>query len=247
MTNELHYDGRYYSDIGNFLKENYLEYVFTKGTLQEVDFLIDELNLSNNSQILDVGCGAGRHSLELARRGFQTVGIDISSGLIDVAKAIARKENLDANFYIHDARGLEFSQEFDAAICLCEGAFGLAGDEAGHRAILKNVYRALCPGGVFVLTAINALSGIRNAKAETFDSYTLTATLTETIYSPDGQSKEVTMYVTAFTYRELKWLLQDAGFEVIAAYGCVAGKFEHKPLTLDDTEIMMIARKGEVP
>ncbi len=247
MTNQLKYDGTFYAEVGDFIKENYLEYVFTKGTVQEVDFLLAELNLSKGLRLLDIGCGAGRHSLELARRGFETVGVDISFGLVDVAKRVATQEKLKATFFLQDARELEFHNEFDAAICLCEGAFGLAGDEAGHRDILKGVYRALKPSGAFVLTAINALSGIRNAKAESFDPYTLTEMFDETLTSPDGQTKEVKLYTTAFTYRELKWLLQDAGFEVTAGYGCVAGNFERKPLSLDDIEIMMIATKGEAP
>jgi cyclopropane fatty-acyl-phospholipid synthase-like methyltransferase len=247
MNNELIYDGAFYAEVGDFIKENYLEYIFTKGTLQEVDFLVEELDLNKGARILDVGCGAGRHSLELARRGFETVGVDISSGLIEVAKNVASKEKLNATLYVQDARGLEFKEKFNAAICLCEGAFGLAGDERGHRDILKGVYRALKPGGTFALTAISALSGIRNAKVESFDPYTLTAIFDETITSPDGQSKEVKLYTTAFTYRELKWLLQDAGFEVVATYGCVAGEFTRKALTLDDIEIMMVAKKGELP
>ncbi len=246
MNNELEYDGAFYAEVGDFIKENYLEYIFTKGTLQEVEFLAEELNLSRGARILDIGCGAGRHSLELARRGFETVGVDISSGLIEVAKNVADKEKLNATFYLRDARTLEFTREFGAAICLCEGAFGLAGDERGHRDILGGVYQALKPGGTFVLTAINALSMIRNAKAESFDPYTLTATFDETLTSPDGQTKNVRLYTTAFTYRELKWLLQDAGFEVVMTYGCVAGNFERKSLTLDDIEIMMVAKKASV-
>lgn len=245
MNNELKYDGTFYAEVGNFIKKNYLEYIFTKGTLQEVDFLVEELSITKGIRILDIGCGAGRHSLELARRGFESVGIDISSGLIEVATNIADKENLKATFYVQDARGLEFSNEFDAAICLCEGAFGLAGDEQGHRDILKGIYDALKPGGMFILTAMSALTGIRNAKAESFDPYTLTAIFDEAITSPDGETKTVRLYTTAFTYRELKWLLQGAGFEVVAAYGCVAGEFTRKALTLDDIEIMMVAKKGD--
>jgi cyclopropane fatty-acyl-phospholipid synthase-like methyltransferase len=244
MNNELNYDGAFYAEVGNFIKENYLEYGFTKGTMQEVDFLIEELKLEQGNRILDIGCGAGRHSLELARLGFESVGVDISSGLIEVAKTVADKEKLKATFYLQDARELEFNNEFDAAICLCEGAFGLAGDEVGHRAILSGIYKALKPGGTFILTAISALSGIRNSQADSYDPYTLTAVFDETLTSPDGQSKQVRLYTTAFTYREIKWLLQDAGFEVVATYGCRAGDFQREPLTLESIEIMMVAKRG---
>ncbi len=61
--------------------------------------------------------------------------------------------------------------------------------------------------------------------------------------NPQGETREFKMYCTAFTYRELKWLLEGAGFEVLAGYGCVAGNFTREPLKLTDVEIMMVARK----
>ncbi|MGL4610953.1 MAG: class I SAM-dependent methyltransferase [Trueperaceae bacterium] len=240
---ELSYAATLYAELGNFIKEKYLEYPFTQGTAQEVEFL--ESEIPKGSRILDVGCGVGRHSLELARRGYKTVDVDITKAFIDIANNTARAEGLGASFFTGDARQLSFDNEFDATICLCEGAFGLAGDEQGHRDILKGVYKALRSGGLFILTAINAVSGIRNADPTTYDPYTLTSTDVGTVQSPNGESREFTTYTTAFTYRELKWLLQDTGFDVVAAYGCVAGNFTRKSLTFDDIEIMMVAKKGE--
>ena len=205
------------------------------------------LKLPPGARILDVGCGAGRHSLELARRGFRTVGVDISTGLVKQARKVATAEQLPAEFQIGDARTFTFDAEFGAAICLCEGAFGLAGDDEGHRQILTGVSRALKPGAPFVLTAINAFSAARNQDAAaSFDPYTATSSWRQTLQNPEGEAREFAMYCTAFTHRELKWLLDGAGFEVQAGYGCVAGRFELKPLELDDIEIMMVARKPEV-
>ena len=242
---EKRYDGAHYAAIGDFLRENYLQEGFAQGTVQEVDFLVGALELSPNARILDVGCGAGRHVLEFARRGFRPLGVDLSGGLIEVARDLAASEGLAAEFVVEDARELAFSREFDAAVCLCQGAFGIAGDEAGHRRILEGVARALRPDAPFVLTAINALSVLRrdDAGGEHFDPYTLTSLLASTFYSPEGETLHADVHVTAFTYRELKWLLEAAGFEVVAAYGCVAGSFERKPLTLQDVEIMMVAKR----
>lgn len=244
QVEEKTYDGSYFREIGDFQGELYDELGFVQGTVQEVDFLVDLFRLARGARILDVGCGTGRHSLELARRGFHPVGLDISSGLINVARKLAAAESLDASFHVGDARALSFADEFDAAICLCQGAFGIAGSEAGHRQILTGVGRSLRPGAPFVLTAISAVSAIRSLDpAASFDPYTLTSQWSETFRSPSGEVREMEMHCTAFTYRELKWLFKEAGFEVQAVYGCVAGSFEQKPLTLDDVEIMMVARK----
>lgn len=244
----MKYEGNFYSEIGNFLKDKYFDYGFTKGTQSEVDFLVEELALPGGARILDIGCGPGRHSLELARRGYKTLGVDISAGFIEIANRQAAQEGLAAEFRLADARKLELVEEFEAAICLCEGAFGLAGDEDGHRQILAGINRALKPGGRFILTAASALNVARNVdKFEAVDPYTSTLMFRETINSPTGEQREVQLYTTAFTYRELKFLFEEAGFEVEAGYGCIAGRFERKPLTFDDFEIMIIARKKAIP
>lgn len=238
------YDGGFYEKVGNFQREAYLDEGYTQGTVQEVDFLQELLQLPPGVRILDVGCGAGRHSLELARRGFRSVGVDIAAGLVEHAQKVAKAERLTAEFQVGDARTLTFGAEFDAAVCLCEGAFGLAGDDDGHRRTLAGISHALKPGAPFVLTAINAFSAARNEDtASRFDPYTATSSWRQTFHNPEGEAREFEMYCTAFTPRELRWLLEDAGFEVRAIYGCVASRFKRKPLELSDVEIMMVVRK----
>lgn len=73
---KLTYDGSFYQKIGDFQRGRYSEMGFIHGTLQEVDYLIDFLQLPEGARVLDVGCGAGRHSLEFARRCFRPVGVD---------------------------------------------------------------------------------------------------------------------------------------------------------------------------
>ncbi len=242
MANHNHkYRGNYYEEIGNFLGESYLNYGFTKGTLQEVDFLIERMKLQAGATIIDIGCGPGRHSLELSRRGIRPTGIDISSSFIELAQRKAAEEKLNAAFMVADARRLPLTQSFDGAICLCEGAFGLAGDDEGHKQILCEIHRVLKPGSLFILTAINALSAVRNDPR--MDAYTNTTSVSETITNSEGNSKEVEIYTTAFTFRELKLLFDGSGFEVLNGYGCSAGDFSEKLLSTGDIEIMIVARR----
>lgn len=242
MTNQnKKYSGNYYEEIGNFLGGNYLNYGFTKGTLQEVDFLIEHMDLQVGASIIDIGCGPGRHSLELARRGLRPTGVDISSSFIELAQRRAAEENLNAAFVVADARRLPLTQSFDGAICLCEGAFGLAGDDEGHKQILREIHRVLKPDSLFVLTAINALSAVRNH--DNMNAYTNTTSAIETITNAEGTSKEVDIYTTAFTFRELKLLFEESGFRVLNGYGCSAGNFSDKQLSVSDIEIMIVAQR----
>jgi ubiquinone/menaquinone biosynthesis C-methylase UbiE len=241
----IEYDGSFYRAIGDFMAEKYLDWGFTRGTKQEVDFLIAQLGLTQGARVLDIGCGVGRHSLELARRGLRMTGIDISPGMIDVARRTAEQEKLPATFVVTDARKLDYPQQFDAAICLCEGAFGLAGSIDNHMEVLKRIHRALVSGGRFLLTAIHALSAVQNPHGDQrrFDPYTCTATERITITNPAGQQRQEQIWTTAFTFPQLELMMQIAGFVVEAGYGCEAGSFAAKPLAAQDIEIMIIGSK----
>ncbi|MFM8871602.1 MAG: class I SAM-dependent methyltransferase, partial [Actinomycetota bacterium] len=105
----------WFEELADHMGEAYLRYSFTKGTRQEVDFLLSVLDLEPGARILDVGCGPGRHANELAARGFLVHGIDLSSRFVDVARESAVP---GATFEVADARTMSFVEEFDAAICL---------------------------------------------------------------------------------------------------------------------------------
>ena len=241
---QFQYRGDYYAEIGNFLREKYLEYGFTRGTKQEVDFLVEALELKPGMKVLDIGCGPGRHSLELARRGILATGIDISSGFIEIAQKVASKERLPATFLVADARTLAFDSEFDAAICLCEGAFGLVGPEESHTRVLRNIHHALKLGSPFAMTVINALAAARHATIKHFDAYTCTYVERETISNLANEQKEYEFFTTAFTARELRWMLERECFLVEGLYGCTIGNFARRKLSLEDCEIMAIARRS---
>lgn len=143
----------------------YLENIFTKNTLAEVVFLIEELNLPRGSSILDVGCGTGRHSIELAKRGYRMTGVDLSSGMLAEAKKNAAKAGVEVEWIKSNATRFELKKLFDAALCLCEGAFGLLGasdDPMEHQlSILRNINRALKPEAKAIFTVLNGMTMIR--------------------------------------------------------------------------------------
>src|SRR5437016_14512065 len=108
-------DPYWFDAVAEYLGPAYLRNAFTKGTEQEVGFLVDALELTAGMRVLDVGCGPGRHSLALARRGFTVVGVDISETFVRLARQAAEAEGLPATFVRADARAMSFAGEFDDA------------------------------------------------------------------------------------------------------------------------------------
>ncbi|MBM3317725.1 MAG: methyltransferase domain-containing protein, partial [Candidatus Eisenbacteria bacterium] len=105
----------------------YEENVFTKNTLAEVDFLLEELSLPTGGSVLDVGCGTGRHAVELARRGYAVTGLDLSAQMLCQAARAAQSAGARVEWVHADATRFSLPDRYDAAVCLCEGACGLLG------------------------------------------------------------------------------------------------------------------------
>jgi ubiquinone/menaquinone biosynthesis C-methylase UbiE len=116
--------------------KRYDENAFTFATDAECHFLAELLPINAYGRVLDIGCGTGRHSIALTKMGYEMTGLDLSDGMLEVARRKATAAGLDIRFLKADATGgypEEFGVigRFDACICLCEGSLGLinAGDE----------------------------------------------------------------------------------------------------------------------
>lgn len=229
----------------------YMDNVFTKNTQAEIDFIVKTLNLPEGASILDVGCGTGRHAVELAKQGSRVTGIDVSAGMLREAQKAADAAGVEVEFIHIDATKYEADSLYDAAICLCEGAFGLLGideDPLEHDlAILNRINRALKPDSMLILNAINALEKIRKYGKEEiakgiFDPVMILEMFEMEYNTPRGK-KSVTVHEKGYTASELKLLLNMAGFETLHIYGGTAGNWGPRPIDPDEIEIMAIARK----
>lgn len=91
---------------------------------------------------MDLGCGYGRHSLELAKRGYKVVGLDYSGYMINLARKKAKKENLNIKFIKGDMRKINFENHFDYVLSFFT-SFGYFTKESERLRVIKEVYRAL--------------------------------------------------------------------------------------------------------
>jgi len=146
---------KWYEALFENYARKYDEEVFVRGTLGECDFIEKEISHDKSIRILDVGCGTGRHVIELANRGYNVTGIDLSEAQLARAREKAEEAGAKVEFLLLDARQLPFRNEFDAAIMLCEGGFPLMETDEMNYQILKGVARALRSPGRFIFTTLN--------------------------------------------------------------------------------------------
>ena len=195
-------------------------------------------------------CGTGRHSVELAQRGFRVTGVDISAEMLAEARKSAELANMKVDWIEADATEFTTSSLFDAAICLCEGGFGLlnAGDDPVEHdlRIIHNISAALKPTAAFIMTTLNGFRPVREINQEDvkkggFDLVTMVETVTE-VNAPEGMRK-VNLRQKYYTPSELKLLLREAGFDVLHVWGGTAGKWGRRKIRPDEMEFMIVARK----
>jgi ubiquinone/menaquinone biosynthesis C-methylase UbiE len=227
-------NSQWYKEFFENMGIEYEDYPFTQNTENEVNWMVKEYVTNPEMKILDVGCGTGRHAINLATKGYKNItGIDLSPSLINAAKKVAKEKNAQVDFRVGDARELPFKNEFDAALCLCEGAFGLLENDTENYKILSAVHRALKKQGIFILTTLNLF---RDAE---FDPMTCRVAMDVEIAQKDGQKKTIKCSDRSYTFPELKWVLEQHGFEVILG----ADPFSQEPIKYGNMEFMVVAKK----
>ena len=119
-------------------------------TVAEVEGVVSLTGINPGTHVLDLGCGIGRHSLELARRGFKVTGVDRTTHYLEQASEKAVKEGLKVEFVQDDMRNFCRPDIFDAAISMFT-SFSYFEDPEEDRQVVANVYRSLKPDGAFLL------------------------------------------------------------------------------------------------
>jgi len=241
----------------NFFDEWYLKYwiqpITSERTRREVDAIIRLLKLTPESKVLDLCCGQGRHSLELARRGYNVVGFDLSETLLEESRRLANQEGLDVTFVQGDMRDIPFENEFDGVFNFYT-AFGYFENDDDNQAVLNRAAQSLKSGGRFLLDYPLLEGRMANWKTQEYFEYDDgTIMLHEMVHDVFNQTiKNNVLYITkdnlrhrtGFTLRhyygrELQECLNKADMKPVATYGSTEGD----ELTNRDIRVLVLAEK----
>ncbi len=154
----------------------------------EAAFIISACGLKLGDRILDFGCGCGRHSLELAQRGFQVTAVDYVQGFIDAAQKNAKaKDVANVCFIRGDCRDITMNEQYDAVVCLYD-VIGSYADDIENERILKNIANHLKPGGKALLSVMNLELTLKRAK----NRFTLSSDPNRLLDLPASKTMETT-------------------------------------------------------
>jgi SAM-dependent methyltransferase len=222
-----------------------------KATPAEVDQLLELLGLIDGAKILDLGCGTGRHSLELARRGFQVTGVDRTASFLRFARDVAESEGLDIEFEKADMRSFRRAEAFDCVLSLFT-SFGYFEDQADNLAVLTNVYHSLNHGGSFLLDMMGKEVLARIFVERSWDEEEGVFHLQERRVTNDWswmenrwilikEGRQIERKVSHWLYsaQEITHYLKECGFKETEVYGGLGGR----PYDHSAKRLVVVARK----
>ena len=220
----------------------------------EADFLESVLLMPKGGQVLDVACGHGRHAIELAKRGYQVMGIDLNPRFIDLARQAAQLNELtNVEFLLGDMRESYFVNRFNGAFSYFT-SFGYFNDTDNQK-VLEGVAKSLVKSGVFVLETVNRDWTIHKVENQprrwdeiepdfflledtSFNAHT-SRIHTKRIIFDKGERRTVEYDIKLYTHAELEDMLEEAGMQVISTFGSK----EMTPYSVSSPRMIIVSKK----
>jgi SAM-dependent methyltransferase len=198
---------------------------------REANFIEESLGVAEGGVLLDLGCGPGYHAVELAERGYAVVGYDLSLHQLALAADVAQEREQKLNLMQGDMREMAFDSVFDGIYCW-NTTFGYF-EEEKNVAVAENIFRALKPGGTFLVDVINRDFVTMQQPSSvwfegdsavcmddmTVDFITSRLRVKRSLMLDDGRTKECPYSIRLYSLHELGKLFHDVGFRVAEASG----------------------------
>jgi SAM-dependent methyltransferase len=256
-SEEYGFFGEYYLE-GDNSHEGYLiaeQQTLEQRTFCEVEGVITLLNLASRGNILDIPSGYGRHSIGLAKRGFNVVGSELNSTHLHVARAAAQKENVQVDFVQENMIDIKYQEKFDAVVNMFY-SFGFFGTEEDNNRVLENFYNALKPGGKFLFHTDVNMPRILSGKYKENETRKLVSGKTlriSDVYNPkdkriygswiisnkEGKEIKRDYSVRVYDKEEFIKLCETVGFKDFEVYG----DWNKTPYSEESEDMIIIGKK----
>jgi len=218
---------------------------------KEIAFYTKQLNLKKDMSFLDCPVGIGRIAIPLAKKGIKITGVDITASYLMELEEKAGKLKLPIQLFHLDMRKIDFDNQFDIAANLWT-SFGYFEKESDNILVLKKLFKAIKPGGKFVMQVINRdwimknflssgweeVEGLKILEKREF-LYDRSASVTEYSFLKDGKEVSLTSYIRMYSFHELKALFEKVGFQNIVGFGNI----KEEPISRDRREMFIFADK----
>ncbi|NIM06646.1 MAG: methyltransferase domain-containing protein [Armatimonadetes bacterium] len=247
-----------------FFDEDYMRFYLRGGAVHaekapaECDFIVKALELSEGAKVLDLCCGQGRHAVELAKRGFEITGADLSEYLLGLVRKAAEEAGVSVCFKHCDMRELPWETEFDAVINMFT-SFGYFESDEENEKVLRAVHKVLRPGGRLLLDLpnrdvfVNMIPDGRRTWSEhegclVLDEHTWNHDegrlyLNRTIIDPDGSRRQKYHDLRVYSHSEIADMLSRVGFEAERTFA----DLDMSDFTSESKRMLVVARKPGTP
>ena len=243
----------------DFFRDDYLDvynHLFTAERAEkEAAFAEQALQLKAGARILDLCCGQGRHSVPLARRGFQVTGLDLNPAYLELAQQSAETANVALKTVTADMRQIPFHDHFDAIVNMYS-SFGYFESEAEDLKVLESAAKAIRPTGRLMLDLLNREWAVTNyiqndwhsgsdgtlyVERRDLDLASSRMHVKFTIIGSDGGRRDsVGHCIRLYTLTEMTSFLQQVGLKVRGVFG----GFDSEPYAIGTRRMIIVAQKA---
>ncbi len=226
----------------------------TKQTKRQIRFVRKALDLQAGETVLDLCCGQGRHSIALAKKGLNIIGLDLNRDYLAWAERAAAEAGVEIETIEADMREIPFSERFDAVISMFSSFGYLESDDEDLR-VLEAIRQALKPAGRLLLDLPNQEWSLRSDGSEQrhqnsdgsvthwqseLDLETGRNRVTFSVVGPDGENRNLGSHIIRqYTLAEFIANLREAGLEYVSA----SGDYEGHPFSPTAERMLITARR----
>lgn len=246
---EWHDNAEFWAGTGPYIFRDFIR----EKSAQEVALLTALLALTPGAKILDMPCGVGRHSLELARRGFAVTGVDRTREYLAECRSAAEREGLATEWVEGDMREFRRAGAFDVVINMYT-SFGYFEDQDQDRRVAAGMFESLRSGGQVLFEMMGKEILSRTFRASDWHEEPDGTIVLEQralsrdwswienrwVFTKDGKTREMTFSHRLYDAPALVTLLEEAGFVDLKAYGSLAGAAYDE----DAERLVVVGRKA---